>query len=626
MNNRLKSGFGFYLILLIVLCLGVYFYYLNSQNTTDEYTVNQFEQDLKAGDVTKIVIKQNEEVPTGVVDASIRGKGTKQFYVSDVTSVVDHVTSDYSDVEVHMTDVDRPSIWVSILPYILMTVVFVFVFFMMTAGAGGGGGGNSRMMNFSKSKAKVIRAEDMDVDFTKVAGLQEEKEEVREIVDFLKEPQRFMDAGARIPKGVIMVGPPGTGKTLLAKAIAGEAKVPFFSISGSDFVEMFVGVGAARVRDLFEEAKKNAPCIIFIDEIDAVARRRGSGLGGGHDEREQTLNQMLVEMDGFAVNEGIIVIAATNRVDILDPAILRPGRFDRKISVGKPDVKGRLEILHVHTRDKSLAEDVNLEEIARTTAGFSGADLENLMNESAILAAREQRRFIKKADIDKAIIKVGIGTEKKSRLVPEKERKITAYHETGHAILYHLLPDVGPVYTVSIIPTGVGAAGYTMPLPENDNVFMTKGKMIQDIMVGLGGRIAEELIFDDITTGASQDIKQATAYARAMVTKYGMSEKLGLVNYETQEDDEVFLGRDLGHARPYGEAVAKTIDKEVKAIIDQCYQDAKNIILENMSVLHRCAEELLLKERINQQEFEALFEDTEDAGVQGNGSGDQTEE
>ena len=628
MNNRLKSGFGFYLILLIVLCLGVYFYYLNSQNTTDEYTVNQFEQDLKAGDVTKIVIKQNEEVPTGVVAASIKGKGTKQFYVSDVTSVVDHVTSDYSDVEVHMTDVDRPSIWVSILPYILMTgvFVFVFVFFMMTAGAGGGGGGNSRMMNFSKSKAKVIRAEDMDVDFTKVAGLQEEKEEVREIVDFLKEPQRFMDAGARIPKGVIMVGPPGTGKTLLAKAIAGEAKVPFFSISGSDFVEMFVGVGAARVRDLFEEAKKNAPCIIFIDEIDAVARRRGSGLGGGHDEREQTLNQMLVEMDGFAVNEGIIVIAATNRVDILDPAILRPGRFDRKISVGKPDVKGRLEILHVHTRDKSLAEDVNLEEIARTTAGFSGADLENLMNESAILAAREQRRFIKKADIDKAIIKVGIGTEKKSRLVPEKERKITAYHETGHAILYHLLPDVGPVYTVSIIPTGVGAAGYTMPLPENDNVFMTKGKMIQDIMVGLGGRIAEELIFDDITTGASQDIKQATAYARAMVTKYGMSEKLGLVNYETQEDDEVFLGRDLGHARPYGEAVAKTIDKEVKAIIDQCYQDAKNIILENMSVLHRCAEELLLKERINQQEFEALFEDTEDAGVQGNGSGDQTEE
>ena len=626
MNNRLKSGFGFYLILLIVLCLGVYFYYLNSQNTTDEYTVNQFEQDLKAGDVTKIVIKQNEEVPTGVVAASIKGKGTKQFYVSDVTSVVDHVTSDYSDVEVHMTDVDRPSIWVSILPYILMTVVFVFVFFMMTAGAGGGGGGNSRMMNFSKSKAKVIRAEDMDVDFTKVAGLQEEKEEVREIVDFLKEPQRFMDAGARIPKGVIMVGPPGTGKTLLAKAIAGEAKVPFFSISGSDFVEMFVGVGAARVRDLFEEAKKNAPCIIFIDEIDAVARRRGSGLGGGHDEREQTLNQMLVEMDGFAVNEGIIVIAATNRVDILDPAILRPGRFDRKISVGKPDVKGRLEILHVHTRDKSLAEDVNLEEIARTTAGFSGADLENLMNESAILAAREQRRFIKKADIDKAIIKVGIGTEKKSRLVPEKERKITAYHETGHAILYHLLPDVGPVYTVSIIPTGVGAAGYTMPLPENDNVFMTKGKMIQDIMVGLGGRIAEELIFDDITTGASQAIKQATAYARAMVTKYGMSEKLGLVNYETQEDDEVFLGRDLGHARPYGEAVAKTIDKEVKAIIDQCYQDAKNIILENMSVLHRCAEELLLKERINQQEFEALFEDTEDAGVQGNGSGDQTEE
>ena len=626
MNNRLKSGFGFYLILLIVLCLGVYFYYLNSQNTTDEYTVNQFEQDLKAGDVTKIVIKQNEEVPTGVVAASIRGKGTKQFYVSDVTSVVDHVTSDYSDVEVHMTDVDRPSIWVSILPYILMTVVFVFVFFMMTAGAGGGGGGNSRMMNFSKSKAKVIRAEDMDVDFTKVAGLQEEKEEVREIVDFLKEPQRFMDAGARIPKGVIMVGPPGTGKTLLAKAVAGEANVPFFSISGSEFVEMFVGMGAAKVRDLFKQANEKAPCIVFIDEIDTIGKKRDGAGMGGNDEREQTLNQLLTEMDGFDGKKGVVILAATNRPESLDPALLRPGRFDRKISVGKPDVKGRLEILHVHTRDKSLAEDVNLEEIARTTAGFSGADLENLMNESAILAAREQRRFIKKADIDKAIIKVGIGTEKKSRLVPEKERKITAYHETGHAILYHLLPDVGPVYTVSIIPTGVGAAGYTMPLPENDNVFMTKGKMIQDIMVGLGGRIAEELIFDDITTGASQDIKQATAYARAMVTKYGMSEKLGLVNYETQEDDEVFLGRDLGHARPYGEAVAKTIDKEVKAIIDQCYQDAKNIILENMSVLHRCAEELLLKERINQQEFEALFEDTEDAGVQGNGSGDQTEE
>ena len=560
--------------------------------------------DLEEGNVTRILVTQNEEIPTGVITATLK-TGSHSFYVSDVNSIVE-MTSQHEDVKIYMEDVKRPSILITILPYILMGVVLIFFFMLMTTQASGGGGGN-RVMGFGKSKAQMIAGDEIDVDFSKVAGLQEEKEEVKEIVDFLREPQRFIEAGARIPKGTILVGPPGTGKTLLAKAIAGEAHVPFFSISGSDFVEMFVGVGAARVRDLFEDAKRNSPCIIFIDEIDAVARRRGSGLGGGHDEREQTLNQLLVEMDGFGVNEGIIVIAATNRVDILDPAILRPGRFDRKIGVGKPDVKGREEILAVHTKNKSLAEDVDIHEIARTTAGFAGADLENLMNEAAIHAARETRKFIKKEDIDRAFIKVGIGTEKKSRLVPEKERRITAYHETGHAILFHLLPDVGPVYTVSIIPTGTGAAGYTMPLPENDNVFLTKGKMVQDIMVSLGGRIAEEIIFDDITTGASQDIKQATAYARAMVTKYGMSEKLGLINYETQEDDEVFLGRDLGHARPYGESIAKAIDKEVKAIIDKCYVDAKNVILENMSVLHKCSELLLEKERIDRKEFEALF-------------------
>lgn len=604
MNKGIKAGIGFYLVIFIIGLLGIYMYSQSIQNETDEYTINQFMNDLEEGKVTRILVTQNEEIPTGVVTATLK-TGSHSFYVSDVNSIVE-MTSKHEDVKIYMEDVKRPSILITILPYILMGVVLIFFFMLMTTQASGGGGGN-RVMGFGKSKAQMIAGDEIDVDFSKVAGLQEEKEEVKEIVDFLREPQRFIEAGARIPKGTILVGPPGTGKTLLAKAIAGEAHVPFFSISGSDFVEMFVGVGAARVRDLFEDAKRNSPCIIFIDEIDAVARRRGSGLGGGHDEREQTLNQLLVEMDGFGVNEGIIVIAATNRVDILDPAILRPGRFDRKIGVGKPDVKGREEILAVHTKNKSLAEDVDIHEIARTTAGFAGADLENLMNEAAIHAARETRKFIKKEDIDRAFIKVGIGTEKKSRLVPEKERRITAYHETGHAILFHLLPDVGPVYTVSIIPTGTGAAGYTMPLPENDNVFLTKGKMVQDIMVSLGGRIAEEIIFDDITTGASQDIKQATAYARAMVTKYGMSEKLGLINYETQEDDEVFLGRDLGHARPYGESIAKTIDKEVKAIIDKCYVDAKNVILENMSVLHKCSELLLEKERIDRKEFEALF-------------------
>lgn len=604
MNKGIKAGIGFYLVIFIIGLLGIYMYSQSIQNETDEYTINQFMNDLEEGNVTRILVTQNEEIPTGVITATLK-TGSHSFYVSDVNSIVE-MTSQHEDVKIYMEDVKRPSILITILPYILMGVVLIFFFMLMTTQASGGGGGN-RVMGFGKSKAQMIAGDEIDVDFSKVAGLQEEKEEVKEIVDFLREPQRFIEAGARIPKGTILVGPPGTGKTLLAKAIAGEAHVPFFSISGSDFVEMFVGVGAARVRDLFEDAKRNSPCIIFIDEIDAVARRRGSGLGGGHDEREQTLNQLLVEMDGFGVNEGIIVIAATNRVDILDPAILRPGRFDRKIGVGKPDVKGREEILAVHTKNKSLAEDVDIHEIARTTAGFAGADLENLMNEAAIHAARETRKFIKKEDIDRAFIKVGIGTEKKSRLVPEKERRITAYHETGHAILFHLLPDVGPVYTVSIIPTGTGAAGYTMPLPENDNVFLTKGKMVQDIMVSLGGRIAEEIIFDDITTGASQDIKQATAYARAMVTKYGMSEKLGLINYETQEDDEVFLGRDLGHARPYGESIAKAIDKEVKAIIDKCYVDAKNVILENMSVLHKCSELLLEKERIDRKEFEALF-------------------
>ena len=471
------------------------------------------------------------------------------------------------------------------------------------------------MMNFGKSRAKMQDPHVKKVQFNQVAGLQEEKEELKEIVDFLKNPGKFIEVGARIPKGVLLVGPPGTGKTLLAKAVAGEADVPFFSISGSDFVEMFVGVGASRVRDLFEEAKRNSPCIIFIDEIDAVARRRGTGLGGGHDEREQTLNQLLVEMDGFGVNEGIIVMAATNRVDILDPAILRPGRFDRKVAVGRPDVKGREEILRVHIQGKPLAQDVDLHQIARTTPGFSGADLENLMNEAAILAARNDRRFIKMEDVQKAFIKVGIGTEKKSRLVPELEKKITAYHESGHAILFHVLPDVGPVYTVSIIPTGVGAAGYTMPLPENDNVFNTKSKMIQDIKVGMGGRIAEELIFGDVTTGASQDIKSVTATARAMVTQYGMSEKLGFINYE-ENTDEVFLGRDLGHSRSFSEEVASQIDKEVKKLVDECYEDAKRIIMEHMDVLHACAALLIEKERINREEFEALFENREHPAVQ----------
>ncbi len=611
MNKRTGLGVTFYFILILACFLGFYLYYQSSRRPVNEYTMSEFKTDLAEDNVDSVIIKQNMEVPTGVVSVSFRLGSAKEFYVSDVNYITTEVLKDYPKVKVHLQDVSRPGLLATLLPYIIVGIICIVIISIVGSQAGGGAGGGGRVMSFGKSKARMTNGEDIETDFSKVAGLEEEKEEVSEIVDFLKDPTKFVEAGARIPKGVIMVGPPGTGKTLLAKAIAGEAKVPFFSISGSDFVEMFVGVGASRVRDLFAEAKMNSPCIIFIDEIDAVARRRGSGLGGGHDEREQTLNQMLVEMDGFGVNEGIIVIAATNRVDILDPAILRPGRFDRKVYIGKPDVKGREDILKIHTKDKSLAEDVDLHEIARTTVGFAGADLENLMNESAIYAARDDRKFIKKEDVDRAFIKVGIGTEKKSRLVPDKERRITAYHETGHAILFHLLPDVGPVHTVSIIPTGIGAGGYTMPLPENDNTYLTKGKMLQDIKVSMGGRIAEELIFDDVTTGASQDIKQATAYARAMVTKYGFSEKLGFINYETQEDDEVFLGRDLGHAKPYGEAISKTIDKEVKRIIDECYEDAKRIIMENMDVLHKCSEILLERERIDRKEFEALFEPQE---------------
>ncbi len=573
------------------------------------YTQQQFEQDLANDKVTTIYVSQNQEVPTGTVNVTLKDGTTKSFYVSNVNEIQETVRQYNSAMPIHMRNVARQSqLFSSILPMILTVVLIIFVMNMFMSQSANSGG-NSKMMNFGKSRAKLNMDLNTKVTFDNVAGLQEEKEELKEVVDFLKDPSKYTSVGARIPKGVLLVGPPGTGKTLLAKAVSGEAGVPFFSISGSDFVEMFVGVGASRVRDLFEEAKRNSPCIIFIDEIDAVARRRGTGLGGGHDEREQTLNQLLVEMDGFGVNEGIIVMAATNRVDILDPAILRPGRFDRKVAVGRPDVKGREEILNVHIKGKPLAEDVDLREIARTTAGFAGADLENLMNESAIYAAREGRKFIKKEDIDKAFIKVGIGTEKKSRLVPELERQITAYHEAGHAILFHLLPDMGPVYTVSIIPTGVGAAGYTMPLPDNDNVFYTKAKLYQEIEVSLGGRIAEELIFgeDQVTTGASQDIKQVTKLARAMVTQYGMSTKLGLINYEEDDGEEVFLGRDLGHSKSYGEEIASAIDLEVKRIVDECYEDAKQILIDNKDILHRCAALLIAKERIDQAEFETLF-------------------
>ncbi len=569
------------------------------------YTEVELKRDLEDGKISSVYISPNREVPSGTVKVNLKDSAQKKMYTTDVNSVV-ALMQKYDFDNYQTGEVPRESILLSILP-MLLSFGLIFVFYiMMMRNAQGSGGANMKMMNFGKSRARMTNGDKVEVNFDKVAGLKEEKEDLEEIVDFLRAPRKYTKLGARIPKGVLLVGPPGTGKTLLAKAVAGEAGVPFFSISGSDFVEMFVGVGASRVRDLFEDAKKNAPCIVFIDEIDAVARRRGTGMGGGHDEREQTLNQLLVEMDGFGVNEGIIVMAATNRVDILDPAIMRPGRFDRKVHVGRPDVGGREEILRVHVKNKPLGDDVDLKQIAQTTAGFTGADLENLLNEAAIFAAKEDRPYIQQEDIRKAFVKVGLGTEKKSRIITDKEKKITAYHEAGHAILFHVLPDVGPVYSVSIIPTGVGAAGYTMPLPEKDEMFNTKGRMLQEIIVGLGGRVAEELIFDDITTGASQDIKQATSIAKAMVTKYGMSEHVGLINYDN-EDDEVFIGRDLAHTRGYGENVASAIDMEIKRIIDECYQKAKDILNEHAAVLHSCAQLLLEKEKINREEFEALF-------------------
>ena len=569
---------------------------------SEEMTYQQFMMAVENGTIVNAQIRQNPQTPTGLVELYLKDGDRNEVAVSDVIEA-QKLLSEHN-ISFVVEDVPQENFLLSvILPIGLSAVVIMFLMMYMNARVGGGGG-NSKMMNFGKSRAKMSRTN--SVNFSKVAGLSEEKEDLAEIVDFLKNPKKYTDVGARIPKGVILVGPPGTGKTLLAKAVAGEAGVPFFSISGSDFVEMFVGVGASRVRDLFEEAKKNAPCIVFIDEIDAVARRRGTGMGGGHDEREQTLNQLLVEMDGFGVNEGIIVMAATNRVDILDPAILRPGRFDRKVGVGRPDIKGREEILKVHAADKPLGDDVDLKRIAQTTAGFTGADLENLLNEGAILAAKAGRKYVNQADIEQAFIKVGIGAEKKSKVISEKEKRITAYHEAGHAILFHELPDVGPVHTISIIPTGMGAAGYTMPLPEKDEMFNTRGKMLQNIMVALGGRIAEEIIFDDVTTGASQDIKQATSIARAMVTQYGMSEKVGMINYGS-DADEVFIGRDLAHTRSYGEDVAAAIDSEVKRIIDECYAKAKGIILAHEDVLHKCCRLLLEKEKIGQEEFDSLF-------------------
>lgn len=595
------------MILVILLAIGIYYFSSTFNNGSENYSYQKFLNDVKAEKVISVTFEQNKEVPTGKLTAKYAKDTYRSCELTNVEETMKEVQKISPNLEITLKPIDHSGDMISNVIGVLVPVGVVVFFMVMMMRQNGGG--NGKMMDFGKSRAKLANPNGKKVTFHDVAGLDEEKEELAEVVEFLKNPAKFIKIGARIPKGVLLVGPPGTGKTLLAKAVAGEANVPFFSISGSDFVEMFVGVGAARVRDLFAEAKKNAPCIVFIDEIDAVARRRGSGLGGGHDEREQTLNQMLVEMDGFGVNEGIIMIAATNRVDILDPAILRPGRFDRKVSVGRPDVKGREEILKIHSREKPLGDDVDIHEIARTTAGFVGADLENLMNEAAIQAARQNRAYIIKEDIDKSFIKVGIGTEKKSRVVPESERKITAYHESGHAILFHLLPDVGPVYTVSIIPTGTGAAGYTMPLPENDNVFMTKGKMIQDIMVSLGGRIAEELIFDDITTGASQDIKQVTQLARSMVTKFGMSEELGLINYESGDSDEVFLGKEIGQNRPYGEHIQTAIDEEVKKIVNKCYTDAKAMIEEHLDILHNCATLLLEKERIDRAEFEALFDE-----------------
>jgi len=607
LNNKRSNFTRIYFIGMAIIII-VMLYYAGSGLKSNNYKYNDLLNDLQNGKVTQLNISQNKEVPTGKVTVKLQDGSTKYVYITDVNQVISDI-KDINDktnqnIQPSIADVSRDSVFLTnILPMLLMGVVIVVVIMMMNANAAGG---NSKMANFGKSRAKMV-VEVKNMDFSKVAGLKEEKEELEEIVDFLKNPNKYIMLGARIPKGILLEGPPGTGKTLLAKATAGEAGVPFFTISGSDFVEMFVGVGASRVRDLFAEAKKNAPCIIFIDEIDAVARRRGTGMGGGHDEREQTLNQMLVEMDGFGVNEGIIVMAATNRVDILDPAILRPGRFDRKVLVGRPDVKGRKEILEVHAKNKPIGDDVDLEQIARITSGFTGADLENLLNEASILAAKAGKHFLTQAEINQAMIKVGIGKEKKSRIISEKEKRITAYHESGHAILFHVLPDVGPVHTVSVIPTGAGAAGYTMPLPGKDEMFLTKGKMLQEIMVDLGGRIAEELILDDITTGASQDIKQATATAKAMVTKYGFSDKLGLINYDDESDD-VFIGRDLAHSKGYGENTASAIDEEVREIVDSCYKKAKKIIEDHMEQLHASAALLMEKEKIGREEFESLFD------------------
>ena len=610
MNKQFRGGIIYLVIVLVIM------YFIMSITSfgknSSSYGYSDFLNDFQSGNVTKVEISQNAEVPTGIVKVTFTGdsgRSSERFNVTNVNDVTSLVAAE-GNIKLVVNDVVRESIFgTPILPFFLIAAAMIMVTLIINRqAAGGGGAANSKMMNFGKSRARMTDPNSPNrVTFKDVAGLAEEKEELEEIVDFLKYPKKYVEIGARIPKGVILTGPPGTGKTLLAKAVAGEAGVPFFSISGSDFVEMFVGVGASRVRDLFEDGKKNAPCIIFIDEIDAVARRRGTGMGGGHDEREQTLNQLLVEMDGFGVNEGIIVMAATNRVDILDPAILRPGRFDRKVVVGRPDVKGRKEILEVHSRNKKLGDDVDLETVARTTAGFAGADLENLMNEAAINAAAHNRQFISRKDIEQAFIKIGIGKEKKSRLISDEEKRITAYHEAGHAILFHELKDVGPVHTISIIPTGTGAAGYTMPLPGKDEMFNTKGKMLQNIIVSLGGRIAEELVFDDVTTGASQDIKQATQTARAMVTQYGFSDKLGLVNYGS-DDDEVFIGRDLAHTKSYGENVASLIDAEVKDIIDDCYNKAKEIIVKHRRVLDDCAKLLIEKEKITGEEFDALFE------------------
>ena len=603
--NRQPGRIGLYLVMLVAL-IGGYLYLNNQVMSQNNYNGKQLEQALEEDRVVDAAIQPNNGSLTGAVIADIAGEGQKKIYVTDVREAEKMLKDNgvYPDVK----DVPRENVFFStFLPILLTGGLVIFLIMMMNRQmSGGGGGANSKMMNFGKSRARMSSPDDTKVTFDNVAGLQEEKEDLVEVVDFLKAPEKYTKVGARIPKGVILVGPPGTGKTLLAKAVAGEAGVPFFSISGSDFVEMFVGVGASRVRDLFEEGKRHAPCIIFIDEIDAVARQRGTGMGGGHDEREQTLNQLLVEMDGFGVNEGIIVMAATNRVDILDPAILRPGRFDRKVAVGRPDVKGREEILKVHAKDKPLGEDVDLEQIAKTTAGFTGADLENLLNEAAIQAAREGRGFVLQQDIKNSFIKVGIGAEKKSKVISDKEKRITAYHEAGHAILFHVLPDMEPVYTISIIPTGMGAAGYTMPLPEQDEMFNTRGKMLQDIITLLGGRVAEEIIFGDITTGASNDIKRATQTARSMVMKYGMSDKIGLIAYGDDED-EVFIGRDLAHTRGYSEEVAKDIDGEIHRIIEECHARAKEIILEHQNVLHSCAALLLEKEKVHREEFEALF-------------------